>query len=413
MSKIASYSGRLAIPFPARNEMPVVPPIISSGGSTNWYRYGIEDRYPNWLVQDINNSSTARNCIEKITTYLVGNGFSGFNGNEIIGNNLLSEIAMQMAVFRGFALLIKYKVGQMQDDNGNYYKPQIADIEVLPLELCRKFKDGRIMYNPNLYFDNNKKEQIIFDEWKPKTDYQRLQEIESQKDKEYKGTILYRYMPAVGAYIYPIPAWAANREAVQAEGELSQMLSGQLKNGFMPSLVALVTGDISNNTITEGEQVLENPAQQISRMIADNVGAKNAGGTVVINMPDPDGKIDFKVINPNTNSAEIVNLQKMICENIARIFNISPILVGISTSGQLSSTQQIAVEIKSLNINLQPLRDFICQILNEVTGLQLSIIESKPITDIDPVLEKVLTADEIREIYGYEPLTKLGDANII
>jgi hypothetical protein len=269
------------------------------------------------------------------------------------------------------------------------------------------------MYNPNLYFDNNRKEQIVYDEWKPKTDYQRLQEIEAQKDEPYKGTVLYTYMPAVGAYIYPIPAWAANREAVQAEGELSQMLSGQLKNGFMPSLVALVTGDLSNNTITESETVQENPAQQISRMIGDNVGAKNAGGTVCINMPDPDGKIDFKVINPNTNSAEIVNLQKMICENIARIFNISPILVGISNAGQLSSNQQIAVEIKRLNIDLQPLRDFICNTLNKVTGLQLSIIESKPITDIDPVLEKVLTADEIREIYGYEPLTIIPDANIV
>jgi hypothetical protein len=413
MSKIAKIGGLPASQFSARNEMPVVPPINNNGGANNWYKYGSEDRYPNWLIQDVNNSSTARNCIEKITTYLAGNGFSGFNGNEVIGNKLLNEIAMQMAIFKGFALLICYKVGTIQDENGNYYKPQIAEIEVLPLELCRKYKDGRIMYNPNLYFDNNRKEQIIYDEWKPKTDYQRLQEIEAQKDEPYKGTVLYTYMPAVGAYIYPIPAWAANREAVQAEGELSQMLSGQLKNGFMPSMVALVTGDLSNNSITEAEEVQENPAQQISRMIADNVGARNAGGTVVINMPDPDGKIDFKVINPNTNSAEIVNLQKMICENIARIFNISPILVGISNAGQLSSNQQIAVEIKRLNIDLQPLRDFICNTLNLVTGLQLSIIESKPITDIDPVLEKVLTADEIREIYGYEPLTITPNANII
>jgi hypothetical protein len=286
-------------------------------------------------------------------------------------------------------------------------------MEVLPLELCRKYKDGRIMYNANLYFSNNRKEEIIYDEWKPKTDYQRLQEIEEQKDKPYKGTVLYTFMPAAGAYIYPIPAWAANREAVQAEGELSQMLSGQLKNGFMPSLVALVTGDISNNVITENNQVQENPAQAISKMIADNVGAKNAGGTVVVNMPDPDGKIDFKVINPNTNSAEIVNLQKMICENIARIFNISPVLVGISNAGQLSPNQQIATEIKRLNIDLQPLRDFICRMLHVVTGLQLSIAQSNPITDIDPVLEKVLTADEIRNIYGYEPLTPNPNANIV
>jgi len=406
-----SVAGEPAKQFKARNEMPIVPPITGTGGANNWFKYGEADRYPNWLIEDINNSSTARNCIEKIQTYLVGNGFDGFQQSEL--NDILSKIAMQMAIFRGFVLLIKYKVGSIKDVNGDYLRPQIAEMEVLPLELCRKYKDGRIMYNPNLYFSNNRKEEIIYNEWEPKTDYQRLQEIEEQKDKPYKGTVLYTYMPAAGAYIYPIPAWAANREAVQAEGELSQMLSGQLKNGFMPSLVALVTGDISNNVISEGNQVQENPAQAISKMIADNVGAKNAGGTVVVNMPDPDGKIDFKVINPNTNSAEIVNLQKMICENIARIFNISPILVGISNAGQLSSNQQIAIEIKRLNLDLQPLRDFICRILHVVTGYELSIAQSNPITDIDPVLEKVLTQDEIRNIYGYEPLTPTPNANII
>jgi len=76
-----------------------------------------------------------------------------------------------------------------------------------------------------------------------------------------------------------------------------------------------------------------------------------------------------------------------------------------SIAGQLGSNQQMRLEIDWFNDSLSVFRDFLTNVFATVLLMvDWTITPKNPFMAIDPALEKVLTANEIREMFGFEPL---------
>jgi hypothetical protein len=222
----------------------------------------------------------------------------------------------------------------------------------------------------------------------------------------------YAYMPSVGAYEYATPTWASSQDLVWSDGLMPALMKGQLENGFMPAMIITAIGDVAEQTINEDGTVNRGSTNSIAQTVQDGIGAGNGGGTVVLTTPNPEAKIDIKLLDATKFTENAASITKLLNEGVCRIFGVPPTLAGISEAGKLGSSQQLALEVKAFNNNLQPLKQLLIDSLQEVTGAAVVLTPLQPITDVDPVLERVLTADEIRKIFGYDPLTETADATI-
>jgi hypothetical protein len=328
---------------------------------------------------------------------------------------LLSEIAYQVALFEAVAIRLVYGKQAVKDENGNtkmigkdiVFQPIIIGIEVLSIEKLRKRKDGIIVYNPNRQYNDNPKDRVNYEPFRRCTDAELLEFIDSQNGLEdyEKGMVLYAIMKQPQADIYPLPAWATNKEAVKAQGLIYQFLEGELENGFFPSMVVTVNGDPVQSALTEEERKGDSFVEVFKRTIKENVGAKNAGRIAVFAQSNPDMKIDFTQINSNAKTEELVNLSDGINQMVATVFNIPLSLANVATVGQLGSNQQMRLEIDWFNDSLSLFRHFITGVFTDLFGVgDWELNPKNPFMAIDPVLATVLTPDEIREMFGFEPL---------
>ncbi len=409
----------------ALNELPQVQPVT---GQSELYKYGSNDFYPNELVNIINNSSSAKNCLRKLQSYIVGNGFAniGINTQSIDGKryiDLLAEIAYQVALFEAVAIRVVYGKQSEKDENGNslivdgeiVFKPIIIGLEVLSIEKLRKRKDGIIIYNPNRQYSDKPSDRVLYKPFESLTDAELLNFVDEQKGLQphEKGMVLYAIMKQPQADIYPLPAWATNKEAVEAQGLIFKVLGGELKNGFMPSLVITVNGDPHQNTITEGQEEGESFPEQFKKTIKENIGPDYAGRVAVFFQSNPEMKILFEQINSNANTEQLVNLSAAINEMVATIFNIPLSLANVATAGSLGSNQQMRLEIDWFNDSLSVYRQFIGSVFAQLFNIgNWELSPKNPFMAIDPALVAVLTPDEIRNLFGYEPLTPAPNESI-
>lgn len=403
----------------ALNELPQVQPVT---GQSELYKYGSNDFYPNELVNIINNSSSAKNCLRKLQSYIVGNGFANLALNEqkIDGKryiDLLAEIAYQVALFEAVAIRVVYGKQAEKDENGNslivdgeiIFRPIVIGLEVLSIEKLRKRKDGIIVYNPNRQYSDKPSDRVFYKPFESLTDAELLNFVDEQKGLQphEKGMVLYAIMKQPQADIYPLPAWATNKEAVKAQGLIFQFLEGELENGFFPSMVVTVNGDPQQTTLTEGQEQGESFPEVFKKAIKENVGAKNAGRVAVLFQSNPDMKVSFEQINSNAKTEELVNLSDGINQMIATVFNIPLSLANVATAGSLGSNQQMRLEIDWFNDSLSVYRHFIAGVFAKLFGVgDWALNPKNPFMAIDPALVAVLTPDEIRAKFGEVPLTK-------
>jgi hypothetical protein len=354
-------------------------------------KYGKSNRYFNELVDVIHQSAVARRCASKIATFIVGNTKT----QGIITAKLLQELALQIAVFETVCFRVVYSAEPFI----------IQKIEAVPVELVRKNGEGDFVYNPRLQNNYSKKydqELYGFENHTEKERYD-LTLAMIANDKNY-GFLYYAYMPAVGAYEYSTPTWASSMDIVSADGLMSALMKGQLDNGFMPQTIITVVGDVLEKALSEDGSIKNtNSTDSIAQTIKDALGATSGGGVAMITSPDPNAKINIQFVDSTKFTENAATISKLLNEGVCRIFGVPPILAGISEAGKLGSSQQLALEVKAFNNDLQPYKQLLTNSILEVYGSEVKLEPLEPIAFIDPILAEVLTEEEKRKIFGFEP----------
>jgi hypothetical protein len=382
--------------------------VIDDKSKKDWILYGYDNLFPNKLLRYINESGTAKMCIDKVAEYIEADGFVNdvtfqyqFN-KEQKGDDFLTDIAQQVAIFGGFALLIKR----------NSFN-EVKEAEVLSLDKIRKDKNDvkKLWYNKNVgntqYKDN---------EWKP---YPAFNTNATNVFAEYpQGEIAYFYKKSADNPHYPVPSYYAGIEDVISSAEISKMDLELALNGFMPSSLITFIGnpnqeipDSRGKTVDDYyDEVLESFTGGIKdrdglagRFSLLKLWASNKDEVPVLQSFDAKG-----VMDASNAKRDLINRE------VCRLLKVPPVLVGFSEATILGNQLALANAQKVLIDTVNPMQRFITDSLKTVfPAMDFTISQKTPLAVADPTLLDVLTAEEKRRIFwGLEPLTVNPPQNV-
>lgn len=393
-------------------------PVIETFKST--YLYGVDDLLPNNNLRYINDCGVAKRCVRKKARYIQGDGFASEQVSKIQVNpkhtadHLLRAISSYVAYNEGFSLQVR------RDTTA-----KIVDVKCIPFQCVRKRTNADLTYNP-------KKGQQGFRDSDTTIHPEFRKEITSKQYAElmkaYKNQpeILYVYEETADNPNYPVPDYNAGIEDIQTCAEISKMDLELSVNGFMPSAILTTHKIDSVNKDDQGKTPYDYFAEEINKFTGKkktynpNLYSSRARESGDISLKEGLGgrfnllhimassmaeapkldQYDAKTILEGTNSKRDV-----LAREVCRLFGVHPILAGFSDAQVLGNTQALANVIVELNSYINPIQRMISETFALLyPGQDWTITQFTPISYLPPELMEVLTDNEIREMFGYEPV---------
>lgn len=371
--------------------------IIKDLGSRSYILYGHDNLLPNKCLKYINDSGTAKLCVAKVAEYTEADGFvSDIESAKQInkyqkGDDFLRDIALQVSVFKGFALLVK---------RNGFDIPVEAD--VLSFEKIRRKKDGSgYYYNKNVGNDKYKENEWVF---YPEYD-KNARGIATQYPQ---GEIAYFYIRSAENPYYPTPDYYAGIEDIITSAELSKMDLELALNGFMPSALLTIIGD--PNQVVQGEtnktnrETIEQTLAEFSGAVKDKNGLSGRFSLATLWAHNKEEvpvlqTFDAKaIIDAGNTKRDAIN------RDVCRLFKVPPVLVGFSEATVLGNQQALSNSQKMLIDTVNSYQRFISESINEVFVGDWTISQKTPAAVADAALLQSLTENEKRRIFwGLEP----------
>lgn len=375
---------------------------ITENKSTGLYLYGRDDKFPNKLLDVTSDSGTATSCITIKADFVSGEGFADENTGkfkinpEETANEFLFKLAPYITTFEGVPYNIQF------DMTG---KP-IA-VFLLPFQSVRKYENGNFKYNPNLGLPEEKtKDTLIYPGYKSNQTKEEILEMISDQNQKYGkqlGQVLYVYRETPKAIHYPVPDYFSGIDDVRTDAELSKIEIENAINGFMPSAVLTLIGEVDNTTKDENGKTDQYKLDETLMNFTGAKGGRNRLAVLTSKTKESvpvlqsfDAKAMFDAISGATDR---------VARKVCRHMGTPPVLIGLSTPGQLGNNQELAnyMELfvfavsKYQKMITEPLKKIFPAMNWEISPLQL--LKYFP----DKVWEK-LTDDEIRALGGYAPI---------
>lgn len=374
---------------------------IKENKSTGQYLYGRDDKFPNKLLDVVSDSGTATSCITIKSDFISGDGFSSditksFKVNPYeTANQLLFKLAPYVSTFEAVPLNVQF------DWDGN---PRIF---LIPFQTIRKNEDGTFRVNPNYGTSEYKaNETVIYPTYKKVQSVEEkraLIEYQLEKYGEQIGQILYVYRETPKSIHYPVPDYFSGIDDIRSDAEMSKIEIENCTNGFMPSAILTLVGEVDNQTKDQNGRTDQDKLDEALMSFTGAKGGRNRLALLTAKTKDAvpvlqsyDAKAMFDAINGATD-----RLARKTCRHMG----VPPILIGLSTAGQLGNNQELANYMELFVFSVTKYQQMIIEAFKEVypsldwSISQLQLLKYLP----DNVLAK-LTDDEIRALGGYAPI---------
>lgn len=389
----------------------------SIGLNGRYWRWGEQDNFPNVIIDSANDSGTARECIDKLHTFIVGKGikdkaFLNTQANDYqTWEELDDEISQQLAYIPGIALRVIYNAGG-----------KAAKFYSLPIQNVRRRYDGQFIYGEELgdpqgfkMFQSWNREVIpAFGTNKSPQEIRKM--IASQKAEYGKqvGELLYVFTPGVGLNYkyYPVPKWSAGLNDINADAALSLHEESQVSNNFKGSII-IETRELNRTQKDEGEQTeaerFENTIEDASRPDANNVIHLESLGS------DGEGtKITPLNIQHQMDATE--KATDRIAKKVCRLYGVPSILLGIETAGKLGNNQELVNYMKLFNLTLQKKWKIKSRMYEKLfPQVPNENFETEPLELFDYVpdeLLKRLDIDTLKAMYNIESIGPSGSPKV-
>lgn len=211
-------------------------------GDLNIQTYGVDNLYPQRVLDIIENSSTGSSCLERFQNFIEGNGVNDQDFSEYICNrrgdtvdDILHLMAQDLAIYNGIALHVNYNLAceivelqhvpfqncrlEEEDDGG-----RVAFINVHPDWSGQKTRKGR-----KVYVDKNNVHKIYT--FNPDPLVVMAQIEKSDGIENYKGQILWFSMQ--GRNQYPKPKYDKIITALSIDEGLDNVKYRNTRNNFL------------------------------------------------------------------------------------------------------------------------------------------------------------------------------------
>jgi len=379
---------------------------IVKDNNSDLIKYGMDNAFPQKLVQQLDESGTATACIDILTQYIYAEGLV----NEQLGevkinekqsfNELISEVSGYVSIFQAVSLYV------MRGLDG-----KVKELKLIPFEQIRRTDRGTFIVNPTFGTNKYKKEK---DKEFPAFYGAIITPIELKEHimewGEDKGEILYYFRKKPMKNYYPIPTFYSAIEDINTDSENSKYELESVTNSFLPSGILNIVGNYDDTQRDESgmtqQDYLDATLEQFTGNVKDETGASGRQKLLILQAKT---KEELAVYQPLSNEGilnAIENSTKRVAEKVARAFGVPPFLVGLGGNVGFS-TNIIADNIELFNNRVKVLQELITDAFEQCfPQLEFELTQLKPIKFIDSEILKDLTIDERRQIAGYEPLNQ-------
>jgi hypothetical protein len=373
-------------------------PLFIENKSQQWVSYGVENDYPNYLLNLYRRSAKHNAIVNGKVGYIVGKGWTSENETPAAKafldsptfpnaydsmNDLTQKLTLDMEIYNGFALEVTWSRGG-----------GIAEICHVDFHRVRADKDEKMFYVYDWY-----------DEYEVRQ-FPQLNQVNQipafDPDNRIGKQLFYYRAYSAGVKVYPLPEYLGGTAYIELDVEIANFHVNNIKNNFWGSYLI----NFPNGIPTPEE------SDAIERQMKMKFGGTDNAGRFLVNFSDsPETKPELTPLTPSDLDKQFDILNKTVQQEIFVAHRVtSPMLFGVKTESQLGGRTEmvesyeifkatyIEDRVQRIERSVNYLASF-----NGVTGLKLQPTEpiSEQLTEAS--LLQILSRDELREKAGYEP----------
>jgi hypothetical protein len=385
-------------------------PLFIENKSQQWVSYGVENDYPNYLLNLYRRSAKHNAIVNGKVGYIVGKGWTAENETPQSAafldsptfpnaydsmNDLTQKLALDMEIYNGFACEVTWSRGG-----------GIAEICHVDFHRVRADKDEKMFFVHDWYDEYGVRQ------------FPQLNQIEQipafDPNNRIGKQLFYYRVYSAGVKVYPLPEYLGGTAYIELDVEIANFHVNNIKNNFWGSYLI----NFPNGIPTPEE------SDAIERQMKMKFGGTDNAGRFLVNFSDsPETKPELTPLTPSDLDKQFDILNKTVQQEIFVAHRVtSPMLFGVKTEGQLGGRAEmiesyeifkatyVEDRVQRLERGINYLASF-----NGVTGLKLQPTE--PISEqlTEGALLQIATKDELREKAGLPVLEteELGGARLV
>jgi hypothetical protein len=363
-------------------------PVFKETRNKDYIKYGEDNRYPEYLTYLFNKSAKHNAILTGKAFYIFGEGYE--NGNAKVNrlNESLNDIAkkaiLDIEIYGGFRLEIIWNAAR-----------KVSEIYHVDYTSIRVGKESGYWYKET-WDSNNRDEEIFIPAFNPS--YPVGSQIFAYNE--------YRPMTR----FYPLPSYIGSNNYIETDIEISKYYLSAIRNGMTPSkMIQFFKGEPTEDKKREIEH----------RMQKKFAGAENAGKFILVfNDVNASKSVEVNDLSATDLDKHMIELNKTCQQEIFSGHLVtSPMLFGIKTEGQLGGNTELKTSYDIfINTYAKPKANAFDKELGYLLSYSMwpgtyELRQTDPIgwQVPDSLLEKAITADDVREKLGLPIPEKIED----
>ena len=298
-------------------------PVIKEYNNKEYVYYGLDNLYPQKLIEMLNGSAMHNTCKEAVSSGIFGEGIETI-GSEYINSqgetidDIFEKIALDYTIYSGYSLNVIW----------NKESTRISEVYHLPFANVRSGKKNDEDEVEEYYYSSDwsnlrKNKQVA---------YKAFDQLDSKGENASQIFYFMNYTP--GQDVYPLPSYVSASNDIILDNKISRFHVNNISNGLAPSLFISM-----RNGIPDPES-----RRKVYEEIQETYAGEEASGRFFLSFSDPDNAPEITPIEA-ANSDFYITLEERVTSRILTAWRItSPLLLGIrDSSGFSSNAEEIRV----------------------------------------------------------------------
>jgi hypothetical protein len=368
-----------------------------------YYYWGTQDDFPNIIIDSVNDSGTARECVDKLETFIAGGGIQDkafmetqANPNQTWGE-LDAAINREVSYFDGIPIRVIYNAAGLP---ARHY--------LVPIQNIRRRFDGSFVYGDSLgdptgyrMFSNRDREIIpAYGTHKTPDEIRKMIAKQMARYGRQIGELLYIYTPGVGLnyQYYPVPKWSAGLNDINADAALSLHEESQVSNSFKAGVI-IQTRPLNKEIKDEAGFT------EYDYFKAESERFCSPDGSPILHIETLNGEASASVtpLNIQHQMDATEKATDRIGRKVCRLFGVPPSIAGFSTAGKLGDNQELVNYMKLFNLTLKKKWDLKTRMYKALfPNISIENFETKPLDLFSFLPDKVIdrmTNEQINQAF--------------
>lgn len=390
---------KLRIPAELRNKVQTQYKP-QSPTAQNYIRWGDNDALPASCLYAIEDSPTAKRCVEVIRKYVIGNGFvdDAINDTKLIRNKtglkLLRMAAVNVSFFNAVAYRLIYNTNREIIDAYDF-----IDIEQVTFDQLRKINKNYWSFNPYFNRAEDTNQILPVRVWEESlTGEQIKQEIDNQlavcQDGEQPFGILYLKFDATPITPdYPNISYYSGLECIQADAAFNKVALKKIRASGMPPILISRVG--SENEAQRGKNGEMSVEERWLSILSNLTNPDNGQNVFYMRVKDMEQLPKIDILNTLEGIKDFSASNDMLQKNVCITFGINEILIGKAKPGQLGNVQEVKNISKETAENMKEYQLLIEEALNELFPAYFGRFEIAPRDIFNDTVDVAAAPNEI------------------